>query len=166
MQFDIRSYFKNGKTPYTAQFSEDFSKEDFDGSRVTDPVVCSFEATPDTDGVAMQLHVQAAADAECARCLAPVRETYDFTVDYFVRERDLQDPDFELPMDEKGCLDLRELAYQELIFKIPKVLLCSPDCQGLCPICGKRKAAGCTCRPADDAAPADARLSILKQLLS
>ena len=91
---------------------------------------------------------------------------YTHSVDYFVKERELDDPDFELPLDEKGCLDIRELVYQELIFKIPRVLLCSPDCQGLCPICGKRKAAGCNCQPADEAAPADARLSILKQLLS
>ena len=32
MRFDIRNYFKTGKTPYTAQFSEDFSTENFDGS--------------------------------------------------------------------------------------------------------------------------------------
>ena len=83
-------------------------------------------------------------------------------MDYFVKERELDDPDFELPLDEKGCLDIRELVYQELIFKIPRVLLCSPDCQGLCPICGKRKAAGCNCQPADEAAPADARLSKLE----
>ena len=138
MRFDIRNYFKTGKTPYTAQFSEDFSTENFDGSVIREPVTGSFQAVPTADGVVMQL----------------------------TKERELDDPDFELPLDEKGCLDIRELVYQELIFKIPRVLLCSPDCQGLCPICGKRKAAGCNCQPADEAAPADARLSILKQLLS
>ena len=166
MQFDIRSFFKNGKTPFTAQFLADLSGEDFDGSVVSEPVRCSFEAHSTLDGVAITLRIEAKADSECARCLAPVHESYDFSVDYLVRERELDDPDFELPLNEKGCLDIRELAYQELIFKIPRVLLCSPDCQGLCPICGKRKAAGCTCQPADQAAPADARLSILKQLLS
>ena len=125
MRFDIRNYFKTGKTPYTAQFSEDFSTENFDGSVIREPVTGSFQAVPTADGVVMQLTIAA-----------------------------------------EGCLDIRELVYQELIFKIPRVLLCSPDCQGLCPICGKRKAAGCNCQPADEAAPADARLSILKQLLS
>ena len=83
-----------------------------------------------------------------------------------MRLRDLEDPDFELPMSEEGCLDTEELVFQELIFEIPRVLLCSADCKGLCPICGKKRAAGCSCQPADDAAPPDARLSILKQLLS
>lgn len=41
--------------------------------------------------------------------------------------------DFELPLVEKMLLGIRELVYQELIFKIPRVLLCSPDCQGPMP---------------------------------
>ena len=54
----------------------------------------------------------------------------------------------------------------EFLFQIPTVLLCSPDCPGLCPRCGK-KMAECTCPPAEDeAAPADARLAILKSLLN
>lgn len=137
MRFDIRNYFKTGKTPYTAQFSEDFSAENFDGSVIREPVTGSFQAVPTADGVVMQLTIAAETDAECARCLTPIHQSYNFSVDYFVKERELDDPDFELPLDEKGCLDIRELVYQELIFKIPRVLLCSPDCQGLCPICGK-----------------------------
>ena len=61
--------------------------------------------------------------------------------------------------------DVDELIFQELVLEVEPVLLCSPDCQGLCPVCGTPKAAGCTCCKAEDAAPADARLSILKQLL-
>ena len=126
MRFDIRNYFKTGKTPYTAQFSEDFSTENFDGSVIREPVTGSFQAVPTADGVVMQLTIAAETDAECARCLTPIHQSYNFSVDYFVKERELDDPDFELPLDEKGCLDIRELVYQELIFKIPRVLLCSP----------------------------------------
>ena len=125
MRFDIRNYFKTGKTPYTAQFSEDFSTENFDGSVIREPVTGSFQAVPTADGVVMQLTIAAETDAECARCLTPIHQSYNFSVDYFVKERELDDPDFELPLDEKGCLDIRELVYQELIFKIPRVLLCS-----------------------------------------
>ena len=55
MRFDIRNYFKTGKTPYTAQFSEDFSTENFDGSVIREPVTGSFQAVPTADGVAMQV---------------------------------------------------------------------------------------------------------------
>ena len=166
MQFDIRSFLESGRKPFEAHFEADFSKADFGGYSVNNPAVCDFTATLTEDGAAMLLCVRAHIDAECARCLEPLTRDYDFTREYFVRDRDLEDPDFELPCNENGCLDLEELAYQELIFEVPAVLLCSADCQGLCPICGKKKAAGCSCQPADNAAPADARLSILKQLLS
>ena len=166
MQFDIRSFLESGRKPFEAHFEADFSKADFGGYSVNNPAVCDFTATLTEDGAAMLLCVRAHIDAECARCLEPLTRDYDFTREYFVRDRDLEDPDFELPCNENGCLDLEELAYQELIFEVPAVLLCSADCQGLCPICGKKKAAGCSCQPADNAAPADARLSISKQLLS
>lgn len=166
MRFDLRNFLESAKSPYTAHFFADLSKADFPGFQVPQPAECSFEAVPTMEGVTMNLRVQADVTAQCARCLAPVQETYDFTREYLVRQRDLDDEDFELPLDETGCLDVEELVYQEIIFQVPRVLLCSPDCLGLCPICGKRKAAGCSCQPADEAAPADARLSILKQLLS
>ena len=166
MRFDLRNFLLSAKTPYTTQFSADLSAADWDGFRVPGPVECEFSAQPTQEGAEMTLHLCAQVEAECARCLASVQESYDFTREYLVRMRDLDDVDFELPLDEEGQLDLRELAYQELIFEVPRVLLCSPDCQGLCPICGKRKAEGCACQAAADAAPVDARLSILKQLLS
>ena len=74
--------------------------------------------------------------------------------------------EYELPINAKGVLELTELVFQEILFEAPSVLLCSPDCPGLCPICGKKKAAGCSCQQAEEAAPADARLSILQQLLN
>ena len=86
--------------------------------------------------------------------------------EWTVRERDLDDPDFDLPLDEKGHLDVDEWLCQEFMFQIPTVLLCSADCPGLCPRCGK-KMAECTCPPAEaEAEPADARLAILKSLLN
>ena len=138
MQFNLRSFLESGRKPYTAHFEADFSQADFGGYQVNTPAVCDFTATLTEDGAALLLCVKAHIDAECARCLEPLTRDYDFRREYFVRDRDL----------------------------VPAVLLCSADCQGLCPICGKKKAAGCSCQPADNAAPVDARLSILKQLLS
>lgn len=166
MQFDLRNFLQSAKTPFTAHFLADLADADWGDWRVPDPLDCTFTAQPTQEGAVMTLHVVATVHSECARCLAPVSRDYDFTRDYLVRMRDLDDVDFELPLDGQGLLDIRELAYQELIFEVPRVLLCSPDCQGLCPICGKRKAEGCACQAAADAAPVDARLSILKQLLS
>lgn len=166
MRFNLNKFLENGRSPYEQAFAADFAGMDFPGYRVAGAVPCRFEAENTAEGIAMCLSLEATVQAECARCLAPVEQRYAFTREYLVRPKDLADPGFELPLDEKGCLNVDELAFQELLFEVPGVLLCSADCLGLCPICGKRKAAGCSCQPADEAAPADARLSILKQLLS
>lgn len=166
MRFDLQNFLQSARVPYVVRLDADLSQMDFDGFHVAAPASCTFEAQPVPDGAALKLWVSATVEAECARCLAPVKQRYEFTRDFAVRRRDLEDPDFELPVDPEGCLEIEELIYQELIFEVPRVLLCSPDCEGLCPICGKKRAAGCSCQPAEDAAPPDARLSILKQLLS
>lgn len=166
MQFDIRNFLQSGRKPYSSAFSTPLAGYEFDGFVLSGPAACAFSAAPVMEGAELTLQVSADISAECARCLAPVREHYEFTRSYLVRQRDLEDPDFELPLNEEGCLDTEELVFQELVFEVPRVLLCSADCIGLCPICGKKRAAGCSCQSADDAAPPDARLSILKQLLS
>ena len=105
-----------------------------------------------------------AHDYAGARIPQPV--TAVFEAEWTAKERDLDDPDFELPLDEKGHLDVDEWLAQEFMFQIPTVLLCSADCPGLCPRCGKKRAE-CTCPPEEDkAAPVDARLAILKSLLN
>ena len=62
-----------------------------------------------------------------------------------------------------GKLDIRDLAYTELVLEIPTVLLCSDDCAGLCPVCGNRKP--CSCEHETNG-QVDERLLILKKLLN
>ena len=114
----------------------------------------------------MTLRANASVHGECARCLDPVVREETVDTEWTVKERDLDDPDFDLPLDEKGHLDVDEWLNQEFMFQIPTVLLCSTDCAGLCPVCGKKKAE-CVCQPTEQAeAPIDTRLAILKSLLN
>lgn len=166
MQFDLRKFIASGTQPYRAEFQCDLSARDYAGARIEQPVTAVFTAEPDGDEVRMTLRAKALVHGECARCLDPVEREETVEAEWTAKERDLDDPDFELPLDEKGHLDVDEWLAQEFLFQIPTVLLCSPDCAGLCPRCGK-KMADCTCPPEEDtAAPADARLAILKSLLN
>ncbi len=99
----------------------------------------------------------------CARCLEERTRRFHVIKTYCVREADLSDPDAELSFTPDGKLDVRELAYTELVLEVPTVLLCSDDCAGLCPVCGNRKP--CSCRH-ETSGSVDERLSILKQLLN
>ena len=166
MQFDLRKFIATGTQPYCAEFQCDLSARDYAGARIEQPVDAVFTAEPDGDEVRMTLRAKALVHGECARCLDPVEREEAVEAEWTAKERDLDDPDFELPLDEKGHLDVDEWLAQEFMFQIPTVLLCSPDCAGLCPRCGKKKAE-CTCPPEEaELPPADARLAILKSLLN
>ena len=59
-------------------------------------------------------------------------------------------------------LDLDELLTEDLLLDVPSKFLCSPDCKGLCPSCGKNLNHGdCDCQQDT----VDPRLAILKELL-
>ena len=166
MQFDLRKFIAAGTKPYHAEFPCDLSAKEFAGARIPQPVTAVFDAETDGEEVRMTLRAKALVHGECARCLDPVEREETVEAEWTAKERDLDDPDFELPLDEKGHLDVDEWLAQEFMFQIPTVLLCSADCPGLCPRCGKKRA-DCTCPPEEDkAAPVDARLAILKSLLN
>ena len=149
MQFDLRKFITAGTRPYHAEFQCDLSAYDYAGARIPQPVTAVFDAQTDGDEVQITLRAKASVHGECARCLDPVTREETVDTEWIVKERDLDDPDFDLPLDEKGHLDVDEWLNQEFMFQIPTVLLCSPDCAGLCPQCGKKKAE-CTCPPADN----------------
>lgn len=61
-----------------------------------------------------------------------------------------------------GRLDLDELLREDILLDLPSKYLCSPDCKGLCPKCGKNLNEGdCGC----DRKEIDPRLEVLKSLL-
>ncbi len=166
MQFDLKKFYETAKKPYEARFTLDLSGREFYGARLPKPVDAQLAAALTETGILLTLKAEAEVHGECALCLDPVRQQCVVNAEWIVRERDLDDPDFELPLDEKGKLNVDEWLYQEFAFEIPTVLVCSADCQGLCPVCGNKKVA-CTCREAEESGPVvDARLSILKSLLN
>lgn len=166
MQFDLKKFIATGSKPYHAEFQCDLSARDFSGARISEPVTAYFDAEADGDEVHMTLRADACVHGECARCLDPLTRQETVEAEWTVKERDLDDPDFDLPLNEKGHLDVDEWLCQEFMFQVPMVLLCSTDCAGLCPECGKKRA-DCTCTHQEQSdAPIDARLAILKSLLN
>lgn len=107
--------------------------------------------------------------AECARCLDEVRgffdEDFERTV---VTKGSVSDEELDENIDEyavlneNGELNVDEEVSETIILTFPKKLVCSEDCQGLCPKCGKRKKDGdCGCVTKE----IDPRLAILQKLL-
>ncbi len=167
MLFDLKKFFSAGISPDKREFQADLSDCDFSGATIKQPVTVHFVAERLGSEVVLSIDAEALVTANCARCLDEIEQTEKVCAEWQLKEGDLEDPDFELPIDEKGKLDVKEWIFQEFMFQIPTVLICSAACDGLCPVCGK-KVADCTCHSADeeDAAPLDPRLSILKSLLN
>ena len=117
----------------------------------------------------MHLHLTASVDyrAECARCLEPVSGSFSVSLERTVATKDsLSEKQLEENVDEYaviegGSLDLDELIREELLLCFPMRFLCSDDCPGLCPKCGKALRLGeCGCPKTEP----DPRLAVLKTL--
>ena len=105
---------------------------------------------------------------ECARCLDEVRGVFslDFertvVTEGMVSEEKLEESADEYIVIEDGKLELDDAVREELMIDFPRKLLCSGDCLGLCPKCGKHKKDGdCGCVTKE----IDPRLEVLKKLL-
>lgn len=113
--------------------------------------------------------VAAGLRLECSRCLAPFVLPVDAEVGVsFVPPSAAEDGEHqhELSADEleteplvQGGADLRGVIAEQIHLALPLKPLCSENCRGICPRCGK-EAGGCGCAPA----AGDPRWEALKKL--
>lgn len=133
----------------------------------------SFDADARVSGVLtdnagyMRLSLKASLGyhGECARCLAPVDGVFslDFqrtvATEDMLTEASLEEDSDEYVILSDHLLDVDEALKEELFLAFPTRLLCSEDCPGLCPKCGKPKRDGdCGCSQKE----IDPRLAVLQ----
>lgn len=123
-------------------------------------------------------HVSAEFITSCARCLDEITETVEFDIERTIltgqpaknaRDTHLsEDNEWDgLTDDVMYVNDARIIPdgeiVSELSLELPTLSLCSPDCPGLCPKCGKKLRDGdCGCREEKEINP---KLAILQKLL-
>lgn len=87
-----------------------------------------------TPGWALRLRFDAVVRGPCVRCLAEAAPAQA------VDARDVSQPgageELESPYVVGEQLDLAAWARDALALALPPLLLCRPDCRGLCPVCG------------------------------
>jgi len=106
-----------------------------------------------------------ALHTRCDRCLKPLRIPFEAPVDILLAEELANDaPDAEggeIVLLTDAGVELDEIFTQECILSVDRKHLCSPECKGLCPRCGKDLNEGpCGCRK-----ELDPRFAALAKLL-
>ena len=88
-------------------------------------------------GILVQGEFQGKAPAECVRCITDFDQTLHTTFNelYAFDKRSITDSGLLLPEDAN--IDLEPLVREYLLVEFPISPLCTPDCKGLCPICGQ-----------------------------
>ena len=121
----------------------------------------------DTGGcITLSLSASVEYTGECARCLDEVSGVFEMEFERTVAdektlsEEALMEEDGIYAVMKDGRLDVDDELIEELILSFPTKLLCSEDCEGLCPKCGKPKRLGCGCSTSE----IDPRWAALKGL--
>ena len=89
-----------------------------------------------TGGYALRLRYATALSGPCMRCLEDAGRPVEIDV------RELDQPgggseELTSPYVEGDELDLAAWARDALVLELPTQIVCSADCQGLCPVCGE-----------------------------
>lgn len=100
-----------------------------------EPVKLKAHATKITNAVIVDLAINAAMSTGCSRCL----EEFKVSIKKEIR--------LSYPVEKsETVIDLSPDIREEIILDYPLRPLCKPDCQGLCPKCGKNLNEGdCKC---------------------
>ena len=101
-------------------------------------------------------------EAECARCVEPVRKTIEIELEeQFGPATQISPGDQVSPIDVNEYINLQPILRDLVIVSTPLQTLCQPSCRGLCPRCGANLNQGqCDC----DLQDVDPRLAVLRLL--
>ena len=151
-----------GALPFSLEL--DYSDMDFGGScPAEEPVKATGQVRNEAGVLVLTAALDTTLHCTCDRCasdfLRPFHQEIEaILVQELMHETSEDDWTFLLKGD---CADLDEILTTGFVLNMDSKFLCSPDCKGLCAVCGKNLNEGpCDCQPEPDP-----RLAVLKQLL-
>lgn len=165
MLIDLKKYFSGEDIEQQIDYTIDLSDVDIDGYK---PFITPVHVVGNIKAFASsaELHVTVsyAFSMPCNRCLVETRKEFSHSISHVLVNKLNDEEDFDDYIVVEGeTLDLDELIYSDIILLIPQKYLCSEDCKGLCPTCGKNLNEGeCACSKQQ----IDPRLEALRQLLN
>jgi uncharacterized protein len=150
----------------TYEFREAVSPMGLAGETVTfDPALVTLRLVNAGESLGGYFEVSGGAHVLCSRCLKPV--TVPLEIEFMVIYQQApatpgEDDTEEVVFYRENLIDVSEDIRQHLVLELPMKPICTSDCKGLCPRCGKDLNQGdCGCPKSDDDSP----MSVLKDLL-
>jgi len=168
MRINISQLKKSPGSTVHVQLEEQLPALDLAGEveAFLSPVKVQLSVSNTGDLLLVKGFLEADLELKCSLCLVPftylVRTMFEeeFSLVRGVgANSEGEGPHF---VGDKDYLDLGEQVSESLLLSMPMKPVCQPECQGLCPHCGRnRNETLCDCR--DDAT--DPRMAVLKRLL-
>lgn len=157
LNFDGRKMQISEDVPIVSEAADSFS--------VTEPV--HFDGYALNVGGTIELCGKATAHIKmvCDRCAEQFDKTIEFEIDERLKKEDALSGEDENPdviAFSGTAVDFSEIVYTNLYMNLPSKTLCSEDCKGLCPVCGKNLNLGsCDC----STERTDPRFDVLEKFL-
>jgi uncharacterized protein len=109
-----------------------------------DPIELDVQLESVSEGVYVSGTVHAGLAGECARCLDALTDEVDVEIsELFAYPDSVTDEttdEDELPRVVDEMVDLEQTVRDAVLLALPLAPLCTPDCLGLCPGCGEKRA--------------------------
>jgi uncharacterized protein len=155
-------FIVNQSVGFSREFVFDFPEINLEPDLVLNNLSGTARFTRTQQGLLAQVKMRADLPAACVRCLTDFDQSLEinFTELYAFSTRSTSESGLILPDD--GYIDLAPLVREYMLLEVPINPLCTPDCRGLCPICGESFTEN---HHAHDEESLDPRLARLKELL-
>ncbi len=160
---------REGITEHAAEVSVEQLGLEAEGTEIHGPIAVALEISRVRDEFRVRGRVALSLSQECVRCLEPVEQSVEGSLDVLVRPLDVvEEPDQGPPegilYHDGETFSLAEEVRQVALVEIPSNPLCRSDCRGLCPRCGGNlNQGGCTCAAGSGVDPRWSALAALKE---
>ncbi len=164
MIIDVSSILKETGGKINIDAKLDFADVDFLGEsfRFTAPLDLCGKIYNNGKSLRLELKVSGNMQVHCARCISLIDTGLEFDVVENFMQDDSEAVDEDIILFSGTKIDIKDVVVNSFFMNAEGRYLCSEDCKGLCPKCGKNLNEG-SCDCADD--DIDPRWASLREIM-
>jgi len=156
VKIDLTNIPSEGKE-FNFKFAQDRFKTDFEDERILGfdaPVSARIKIQPVGKKISIEGSISTSLLLQCDRCLEPYSWDLSNNFRIFLSlspltggiDVELSEDDLNLEFIQGSFLEPEQVIQEQIILSLPMKTLCSPDCKGLCAICGSNlNVTTCSC---------------------